>query len=60
MTLDSEQIIGLLKAERERMDRAIAALEGGRSQKRTSGASIAATDFSRGIFMVPVHTTLFS
>jgi hypothetical protein len=38
--LDTERIISLLKDERERIDRAIAALEGGRSPKRTSGASV--------------------
>jgi hypothetical protein len=38
--LDTERIIGLLKDERERIDRAIAALEGGRSPKRTAAASV--------------------
>jgi len=38
--LDTERIIGLLKEEKERIDRAIAALEGGRSPKRTSAASV--------------------
>jgi len=38
--LDTERIIGLLKEERERIDRAIAALEGGRSPKRTSAVSV--------------------
>jgi len=40
MNLDTEQIIGLLNAERERIDRAIAALEGGNSPKRASAASV--------------------
>ncbi len=38
--MDTERIIGLLKDERERIDRAIAALESGRSPKRTSAASV--------------------
>jgi hypothetical protein len=38
--LDTDRIIGLLKDERERIDGAIAALEGGRSPKRTSAASV--------------------
>jgi hypothetical protein len=38
--LDTERIIGLLKDERERIDRAIAVLEGGRSPKKASAASV--------------------
>jgi exonuclease VII small subunit len=40
--LDTEQIIKLLKTERERIDKAITALEGGRSVKRTSHGSLTA------------------
>jgi hypothetical protein len=38
--LDTEQIVQLLKAERGRIDRAIAALEGATSQRRTTAGSV--------------------
>lgn len=38
--LDIERIVGLLKDERDRIDKAIAAPEGGRSRKRASAASV--------------------
>jgi len=42
--LDTEQIVELLKAERGRIDRAIAALADGASPKRASAGSVTSAD----------------
>jgi hypothetical protein len=42
--LDTEQIVELLKAERGRIDRAIAALSDGASPRKTSAGSVSSDD----------------